>query len=382
MLSGDVITLRMERLSYNGGRGIGRFEGLVVFVAETAPDELIEAKVTAVKKNFAEAELIRVLEPSTARRLPPCPVFSRCGGCCWQHITYPEQLNQKEAFLRHSLTRALRTRVGDVTNITVQMVAAPDEFRYRNRVQVHIEGEQFGFYAKRSRELVPITDCLITEAALLENFHPAPAASHVELSFDEAGKPVARELDDEGPSFAQVNTKQNAVLQKAVTEYVRQIHREPSRVFDFYCGDGNLSRPLLKQFHSLRLTGVELSKSAVHRAVELANRNGFAAKSEFKAADVGKYLAKLGPSDVEGAILIFDPPRAGLGRALVAEAMRLSSHLLGLILVSCDLASFERDVGLLSDAFELKSVTGIDMFPQSDYVEAVALFLSRAAHKA
>ena len=382
MQRGDVVTLRIDRLSYNGGRGVGRYEGVVVFVPETAPNEFVEVKITAVKKNFAEAELIKILEPSPSRRMPPCPVAGVCGGCSWQHIVYPEQLRQKEAILRHALARALREKGGEHSQYGLTIRPAPSEFRYRNRIQIHVEGARFGFYAKRSRELVSIEDCLIAESALLENFAPIISQGSLEVSFDEQGRRQIRELDERGPSFAQVNTRQNEELRATVVNYVERIGQGLRRVLDIYCGDGNLSFPVIEKFQSLHLTGVELSKSTVRRAQDTANKSGFADRVEFIAGDAQAYLKKLSSSEVDASVMILDPPRAGLGRDTISEISRWASHgLLGVVLISCDLGSFERDAGLLREHFSLVDVTGIDMFPQTEYIEIVSLFLSRAAQK-
>ncbi len=382
MQQGDIVNLKIDRLSYNGGRGVGRYDGLVVFVPETAPNELIEAKIVAVKKNFTEAELIKILEPSPFRRKPPCPVAGVCGGCSWQHVVYEEQLRQKEAFLRYALARALREKTGEPPQYGITILPAPSEFRYRNRIQIHVEGAEYGFYAKRSREIVSIEDCLIAEAELLKNFSPNLSAGSLEISLDEFGQRHIRELDKGGPSFAQVNTQQNEVLRAVVVDYVARIGQGLRRAFDIYCGDGNLSFPILDRLPALQLEGVELSKAAVQRARDRANKSGFNSRAKFISADAQVYLKTLKSDDVDAAVMILDPPRAGLGKSTVSEISRLGScGLRGVILISCDLGSFERDVGLLQEQFSLIDVTGIDMFPQTEYVEVVSLFLSRAAQK-
>ena len=91
---GDILVLRIDRLSI-GGRGVGRFNGVVIFVHDTAPDEEVEVEITHFKKKYAEANLVRVIQASASRVVPICPVAGICGGCSWQHIAYSEQLRQK-----------------------------------------------------------------------------------------------------------------------------------------------------------------------------------------------------------------------------------------------------------------------------------------------
>src|SRR5256714_2236867 len=75
-----------------GGKGVARDAGKAVFVPFTIDGERVSARVVREKKQFAEAELIEVLESSPERVAPRCPYFGRCGGCSYQHISYSHQL--------------------------------------------------------------------------------------------------------------------------------------------------------------------------------------------------------------------------------------------------------------------------------------------------
>ena len=99
---GDILELNIDRLTYNGGRGLGRHNNFVIFIADTAPGDSVKIKITESKKNYAVAELIEVLEPGPNRISPKCQYYDQCGGCQLQHITYDEQLKQKKSFLDKS----------------------------------------------------------------------------------------------------------------------------------------------------------------------------------------------------------------------------------------------------------------------------------------
>src|SRR5689334_19757117 len=77
-------TLDIESLD-SEGRGVARDEGKVVFVEGALPGELIETETTRRGSSFDQARTVRVLRESSGRREPPCPHFSRCGGCATQH---------------------------------------------------------------------------------------------------------------------------------------------------------------------------------------------------------------------------------------------------------------------------------------------------------
>jgi len=88
-------TILIERMAY-GGAGVGRLEdGRVCFVHGTLPGERVLVRVYKAKKNFAEADLVEVLEASPRRIIPRCRVFGECGGCSYQHADYAAQLEFK-----------------------------------------------------------------------------------------------------------------------------------------------------------------------------------------------------------------------------------------------------------------------------------------------
>src|SRR5688500_18448938 len=104
-----------------GGKGVARHEGKVVFVPFTIPGEVIKARIVRQKRKFAEAELLEVVIPAPERVEPECPYFSRCGGCSYQHISYPKQLELKARQVEQTLRR-----VGRFEDVPMRpMIAAP-----------------------------------------------------------------------------------------------------------------------------------------------------------------------------------------------------------------------------------------------------------------
>src|SRR5690606_18099547 len=130
MKVGDRVEVHCDRLSYGGGRAVGRRGGAVIFVRGAAPNETVVAQIEKAHKNFFEAYAIDILTPSPNRRKSICPVFGECGGCSSQHIQYDTQLSSKEGFLRHTLRNFISS------DFKITMWAAPDEYNYRNRIQV------------------------------------------------------------------------------------------------------------------------------------------------------------------------------------------------------------------------------------------------------
>lgn len=164
--AGAVFETRIEKL-VPGGDGLARLDGRVVFIPFTLPGEKVRARVTEAKKDFLRAVPVEILEPSQDRAAPPCPVFGRCGGCDWQHISPPAQLRHKLALAEDALRR-----VGGLAFPGLS-IEGGKPWRYRNRVQIHRDARgTAGFLAGASHALVPIRDCPISSPAFGPLFAP------------------------------------------------------------------------------------------------------------------------------------------------------------------------------------------------------------------
>lgn len=155
---GDEVQIAIDRLAY-GGRGVGRVNGLVVFVTGGAPGDVVLARVNRVKRSYAEAETVSVGTPSGDRVEPRCPHFGSCGGCVWQHISYPAQALAKEAAVRESLAH-----LGGLAGAVVRpIVPAPDPWYYRNKMEFsfHPNGTLGLHHRGEWNRIVPIEACFL-----------------------------------------------------------------------------------------------------------------------------------------------------------------------------------------------------------------------------
>jgi 23S rRNA (uracil1939-C5)-methyltransferase len=357
----DILELTIDSLSYSGGRGVGRHDGVVVFVADTAPGDRVRVRVSERKPRFLQAELLEILQPGPSRRQPPCPVAGRCGGCSWQHISYAEQVVQKQKILRDSLRKLHGFE-------ELPFLAAPREFHYRNRIQLQIQNGKRGFFAKRSRDLVSFEKCWIAEDAINAKMARLTAAEigdarRVELALSEDGEMqvMAGERDPEAALFSQVNTAQNEVLKRRVLELISTA--KPDWMMDLYCGAGNLTLPLAGKFPGVALMAVELSRSSIARA------RARSPALDWRDGDVAKVLAQAQPRPGEG-LVILDPPRVGCEAGVIEQMRRHRPR--QIIYVSCNPSTFARDAERLQPEYRLDSVQGLDMFPHTEHVELMA----------
>ena len=159
---GEELELSIESLAY-GGSGVGRHDGFVVFVRGGLPGDSVRARVTKVKRGFAEGVVADVLSPSATRVEAPCRHFGVCGGCRFQDLAYATQVAEKERQVRDALVR-----IGRFVEPPLEaIVPAASQFGYRNKLEYSFTrgdgGVDLGFHrAGRWDEVIGIEECLLT----------------------------------------------------------------------------------------------------------------------------------------------------------------------------------------------------------------------------
>jgi 23S rRNA (uracil1939-C5)-methyltransferase len=370
-------TLTVEKLVY-GGEGLARQEGKVVLAPFVLPGEVVRAETERAKNDLWRGRLIEVLQPSASRVTPGCPYFQRCGGCQYQHIDYPFQLEQKQVILREVLQR-----VGKIEFTGEIGVVSDEPWHYRNRVQLHIKGGEVGYFAQGSRDLCAIDHCPISSPRLneaiakLNELKLGAVSGAVELFTNEtdvqvnvvdrvprqaltalATLGVTTPIDYNGfrvsrNSFFQVN---RFLIDRLVESAIAEARG--NWAVDLYAGVGLFAVKLAERFG--KVTAVESSGSSLR---DLAHNFAQPAVN----ANVEDYLKSL---DETPDFILADPPRAGLGKLVVKELARI--HAPRLTIVSCDPATLARDLqGLLAENYRVKNITLVDLFPQTFHLETV-----------
>jgi 23S rRNA (uracil1939-C5)-methyltransferase len=155
---GEEVTVLIDRLAY-GGRGVGRADGFVIFVPDTAPGDRARVRLWKVTRAYGEAQLVELERPSPLRTAPPCPHFGPCGGCIWQHIDYAAQAAAKEEIVRDSLAHIANVRDVEIRPI----LAMHTPWHYRNKMEFtfHPAG-MLGLHRRGAfDQVVPIETCLL-----------------------------------------------------------------------------------------------------------------------------------------------------------------------------------------------------------------------------
>lgn len=336
---------------------MGRLEdGRVVFVPFVAAGETVRVEVVREHKSYLEARLLEVEEPSPRRVVPPCPYFGRCGGCSYQHLDAAEQRETK----RRQVESVLR-RIGKLREITVEpTVPSPQDYGYRNRLTVHAHDGAVGFFGHDSqgrRALIDIAQCPIAEPAVndaLTRFRANPRRRD--------GHCTLRADGGHAGGFEQTNDGAAAELLALVARLL-PAEGGPTTLIDAYCGAGFFARHLSGRF--AQVVGLEWDRRAVAQA-----RRHAAPHERYLDGDVGELLPDaLTAVALDATLLIVDPPSEGLAdpvrRAVLAQPPA------AMVYVSCNPATLARDLAELAAAYEVQSVTPLDMFPQTAEIEVV-----------
>jgi tRNA/tmRNA/rRNA uracil-C5-methylase (TrmA/RlmC/RlmD family) len=362
----------------------------VVMVPFTLPGERVRARVFRNHKNFSEADLVEVHTPSPDRVKPVCALFGRCGGCQYQHLAYPAQLEWK----RRQVAELLQHMAG-IEFPVAPVIASPREFNYRSKITPHFnpprEGQAMpiGFLRQGTRfDIVDVPQCPIATEAINLRLGAVREAVHAKrdtytraatLLLREASGVVTTDYDavvtetvgDLKLHFlARDFFQNNPFILPAFTRYVREQAAASGARFlvDAYCGSGLFALTAASAFD--RVAGVEISESSIRFAKENAAANGIT-NATFLAADAAAIFATLG-ADFPAAdtAVIIDPPRKGCDESFLQQLFAFGPR--AVVYVSCDPATQMRDLKLfLAAGYTLTAAQPFDLFPQTRHLECV-----------
>ncbi len=143
-----------------GGMGVARIDGRVVFVHGALRGEKCRVLILKTLKSVAFAKVLEVLEPSSERITPDCPYFPRCGGCTYRHMSYEEELRLKRLRVQDNLAR-----IGGSGVTVEEILGAADTLRYRNKAQYPVSKDgKVGFYRARTHEVIECEQCLLVKS--------------------------------------------------------------------------------------------------------------------------------------------------------------------------------------------------------------------------
>ncbi len=365
---GQRVTLQIEDIAF-GGEGVGRVEGFVVFVPLVIKDETVEVTITEVKKNFARAELVNVINPADSRIDPECQYYGDCGGCQYQHMAYEAQLEMKQKQVAD-----LFERIGGFTQDKVTpVIPCPQPYHYRNRILVRSQWNGkakkllVGFRKRNSHWVVEIDECKIAEPALNAQIPEVRANPPKRGGIKVNLRITPEDWTVQDHSFFQTNY----FMLPRMVEAVRKVFQSSGSdyLIDTYCGVGFFAIELASL--AKRYAGVEYDKGAIKAARENATQFG-GDNGEFIEGRTEDLLPSLlAKFDAGKTSVILDPPRKGCAPAALEQLREVRPS--QVIYISCHPATLARDLNILcaDGVYRLEQVIPVDMFPHTQHVECI-----------
>lgn len=417
-----------------GGDGLARVDGVVALVPGVFPGDRVRARLVPDGSSLLRGELLAVVEAGPDRRpeTEVCPraLDGSCGGCDWAAARPGSNRALKTALVLDALRRVGRLDPRSLPSPGWLGSAAA----YRLRSRLHVDGlGRAGFLARRSSDVSDLEACEVVSGTLLERL-PAVRAAFLSAGGYEGelvtlegldGTPLLGELrparaprDPEGllralhgplDGVRLLDREGNASAERGTTALVLDVDgarfrvsvssffqanrhllsgflgvlrsavapaygaARPGRAVDLYAGVGFLTRPVAEAAGSVTAVEVSPSSSDDLRANAGTWRAEGLAPVEVHRSSAEAFAAGGGLSGAE--LVVADPPREGLSPAVRRAISRAAPGVL--VLVSCDPATFARDLAFFSAGYDVVTLTLLDLFPGTHHVECVARLVRR-----
>jgi 23S rRNA (uracil1939-C5)-methyltransferase len=429
---GAELELEIDSLA-QGGRGVARTDGYVVFVSGALPGDRVRARLVRSKRDYGEAKTVELIRPSSDRLADRCLHEGEpCPGAPWQGMAYERQLAEKADQVADAFRRLGRLERFELEPI----VPALEQWRYRNKLEYSFGGSPerlaLGFHRRGSwAEVVDVDDCLLASEAnnaarnrvrdwareqRLDAYDRRAQAGTLRNLVVREGRrtgrvqtrlvtsvadlprpPVDLHTVIEGPGGGtdgptgalgaehlheelcglRFRVSHDAFLQTN-TEMAERLYGIAAdaagltgreRVFDLYCGIGTIALALAGR--AGEVWGLETVGGAIADAEHNARANQVG-NAHFVAADARVGVRPLVERAGRPDVVVIDPPRAGLSAKVVRRLLECQAD--RIVYVSCNPTTLAPNAAqMVSAGYSLRRVTPVDMFPQTPHVECVAV---------
>ncbi len=378
----------------HNGNGIGKIDNKVIFIPKTITNDICDIEIKKEYKNYNIGRLNKIIKKNNDRTNSICPYYNNCGGCNISNLNYQKQLEFKLNKVKNIFKKYLNLEINP------KIIASKKEYGYRNKITYHNDNE-LGLISL-DNNIVNIDKCLLVSDKINELYKliKCEDLSKVKtitikecnngLILDILGKINIENIKNKclsiyinnkcvhkkedgyiliddikyiisNKSFFQINTSNISSLYDEIIRLGE--FKKTDNIIDLYCGVGSISLYIAKYVKSV--LGIEIVMDAINDAKENAKINNIN-NVEFLCGDVSKLI----DDNINGNIMIVDPPRIGLSKHV--SSVINNSNIDKLIYVSCNPMTLVRDIKML-DNYVIKDISLIDMFPQTHHCESVCI---------
>ncbi len=394
--------IKIEKMDHLG-RGIGYNDGKIVFVPKAVMGDILDIEIISNHRKYDIGKINKIIQSSDNRIVAKCSYYNECGGCHISNLKYFDQVGFKKDKIVDMFKRYLNI------DINPRVIDSEKEFEYRNKITYQVKNGKIGLVdinnnfieidkcllvsdrvnkllgALKNEDLSKVTKIVIRECnngLILSITGDMNVDNLVNECLEIYINGVKKYSLEEGylyidnlkyrvsdKSFFQINT---GTIKRLYDEIVRYGNFTGSeRVIDLYCGVGSISLYVSRYVKSV--LGIEIVKEAINDANYNKKINNID-NASFICSDVSKIIDK----NIDGDILIVDPPRAGLDKH--TREIINNANIKKIIYVSCDPMTLVRDIQEL-DKYKLVEVSVVDMFPQTEHVECVSVLQRKNLEK-
>lgn len=396
--------MNIERLD-DLGRGIGYLDGKITFIPWTIPGDVVEVIVTENHKKYNVAKVKHFIKYSEKRIQPPCPYFTKCGGCTLQNLAYNDTLEYKVKKIKNIFKK-------NKIDINLEIIANSNPYNYRNKISLKVIHGKIGFFENSTHQLVEIDGCIISNQALnkciplIEKMNIINGSitircnqneeiliiiesqDNLKIDIDSLKKEIKlvgiiindKTFYGENYLFERINNvlfkisydsffQVNPSVASKLFQIVKDNISLNDKVLDLYCGVGTLS--LMAAANAKSVVGIEIVPNAILNAIFNASINSVD-NTCFVLNDVSEAVSKI---SLDFNKVIVDPPRRGLTKEAIEVLLKIRPE--KIIYVSCNPQTLVRDYKLLNDIYEIEKSYILDMFSYTYHVETVLILKKR-----
>ncbi len=385
MTENKLLEIEIEKV-VNGGYGLGRINGLVHLIPFAYPGDIVLIEPIQKQKNLVWAEIKKIIKESPYRKTKLCSQMGNCGACMWGMLDYDKQIEYKKQLLEENIERNLK---GEKINVEI-IYDKKNQYHYRTRVIYHGDGENLGFYKFHTKQIVDVSECVITNKEietirrklLRKNInedicitinpdtneymlYPTYINKYIVNTNNIQQKKIIKDnsedcfLYDNVPIVNGCFSQNSLILNKILKNEVKKIIKNDQKILDLYCGSGNFTIDLEKEKYVI---GIDIDPVAIKIANEFTT-------FQYKVGDenvMRKYLL----SESWDAVLL-DPPRIG-AKKLIPYLKEVKSK--KIVYISCETVNMCRDIKELSQkGWVIDKTIGIDMFPHTPHIESIVI---------
>lgn len=380
--------MEIESLT-NLGQGVARFGNWVVFTTFALPGETVRARVFRNSANYSEADLLEVVTPSPDRVEPQCPLFSQCGGCQYQNLSYKKQLEWKQRQVAELLQR-----MAGINHPVDPVHPSPVTYGYRSKITPHFQKPRDGQMGPigfllfgRRQQLIDVEHCPIASKTINTKLPEIRKECQEKAAFYKKGATLL--LRDSLDGY--VCTEGTEMCEQMVgdlrfsfhageffqnnphilPDFAKHVRTEALRgggvenLVDAYCGSGLFCLTAAREFKEA--VGIEISESSIDWARRNATQNKIE-NCRFIQGDATNIFAEVTFNPDKTAVVI-DPPRKGSSPEFLDQLINYAPR--RIVYVSCNPATQIRDLEHVKERYRITRIQPFDLFPQTRHLECV-----------